>query len=324
MEQVRLKRLVSRINVKSQTPNSESHIDLEDIQSWTGKQAPHVGDIETDQTTFQQGDVLFGKLRPYLAKVVRPLFDGTCSSELLVLRPGERVETNFLFYTAIDKKFIDLVDSSTYGAKMPRASWEFIGQIPVNTPSLEQQNAIGEFLDSKTTQIDNLISKKQRQIKLLKEKRSAIITEAVTKGVDPTVKMKDSGVKWLGEMPEHWELIRVKRAGTIRYGLGQPPNELDEGLPLIRATDLHAGFIDTQTMLYVDPDDIPWSKNPLLHVGEIIIVRSGAYTGDSAIIPETLGVGIPWLGKTPLSAGWVLSEHYLSKKGVVQLVYSRR
>ena len=238
MEQVRLKRLVSRVNVKSQTPNLKSHIDLEDIQSWTGKHSSHVGDVESDQTTFQPGDVLFGKLRPYLAKVVRPLSEGTCSSELLVLRPGKNVETNFLFYAAIDKKFIDLVDSSTYGAKMPRASWDFIGQIPIALPDFERQLTIALFLDRKTTQIDALIARKRRQIELLKEKRAALITRAVTKGLDPHVKMKDSGVEWLGEIPQSWDMFQIRR-----------------GLDLLTDYEANGSFADTKANVRVDGDD---------------------------------------------------------------------
>lgn len=165
---------------------------------------------------------------------------------------------------------------------------DMIGSFPVPLPPIQFQHSVVELLDRKTAQIDNLIAKKKRQIELLKEKRAALITQAVTNGLDPTVKMKASGVEWLGDIPAHWDLVVVKRVGAIRYGLGQPPGELDDGLPMVRATDLHAGVINTHTLLRINPDDIPWSKNPQLHAGEIIVVRSGAYTGDSAIIPKEL------------------------------------
>ncbi len=98
--------------------------------------------------------------------------------------------------------------------------------------------------------------------------------------------MKDSGVEWLGEIPEHWEVLHLKRIAKIRYGLGQPPAQLDEGTPFIRATNVKSGVIVDEGMLYVDCSDIPQSRDAVLSSGEIIVVRSGAYTGDSAIVPK--------------------------------------
>ncbi|MDO8672894.1 MAG: restriction endonuclease subunit S, partial [Dehalococcoidia bacterium] len=99
-------------------------------------------------------------------------------------------------------------------------------------------------------------------------------------------KMKDSGIEWLGEIPEHWDVCRLKYLGRIRYGLGEPPAKKDEGLPFIRATDIYRGKIDPEAIQHVDPNDIPWSRASQLKARDILVVRSGAYTGDSAIIPE--------------------------------------
>ncbi len=97
---------------------------------------------------------------------------------------------------------------------------------------------------------------------------------------------KDSGVEWLGEIPEHWEINRLKNIGDVRYGLGQPPREKINGLPIIRATNVSRGKVTPSKMLFVDPEDIPYERKPILKTGDIIVVRSGAYTGDSAIIPK--------------------------------------
>jgi type I restriction enzyme, S subunit len=99
-------------------------------------------------------------------------------------------------------------------------------------------------------------------------------------------KYKDSGVEWMGEIPEHWEVRVIKRVGSIRYGLGEPPAELIGGLPLIRATNISRGKITTNEMMYVDPADVPWDRDPVLRKDDIVVVRSGAYTGDSAIMPD--------------------------------------
>jgi type I restriction enzyme S subunit len=159
-----------------------------------------------------------------------------------------------------------------------------IANFAFTVPSLPEQIAIVAFLDRETGRIDTLLEKKERLIELLREKRSVLINHAVTKGIDPSVKLKHSGVKWIGDVPEHWEVKRVKHLGTIRYGLGEPPEYVDEGLPFIRATDIKQGKIDMDLVKKVKPEDVPWSRRPELKLDEILVVRSGAYTGDSALV----------------------------------------
>ncbi|WP_296621762.1 restriction endonuclease subunit S, partial [Marivirga sp.] len=88
------------------------------------------------------------------------------------------------------------------------------------------------------------------------------------------------------DLPSGWSIKRIKQIGEIKYGLGQPPKELIGGLPIIRATNVFRGQIDEKNMLYVDPEDVPYSRDPVLREDDIIVVRSGAYTADSAIIPK--------------------------------------
>ena len=97
---------------------------------------------------------------------------------------------------------------------------------------------------------------------------------------------KSSGLNWLKEIPEGWSVTRLKNIGKVRYGLGQPPREKVGGIPIIRATNVSRGKISRKKLIKVDPEDIPYDRNPILKKGEIIVVRSGAYTGDSALIPK--------------------------------------
>lgn len=99
-------------------------------------------------------------------------------------------------------------------------------------------------------------------------------------------KYKPSEIDLLDEIPKDWKVNRLKALGDIRYGLGQPPKQMENGLPIIRATNVSCGKITTKDMLFVDPNDLPYDRKPILKTNEIIVVRSGAYTGDSAIIPE--------------------------------------
>ena len=216
--------------------NPFPYIGLEHIQSWTGEMVVGEGLQDSSEgltNRFNDGDVLFGKLRPYLAKVFRAKSSGVCSGEFLVLRPDTCTQ-DYLFYYLIRSEFISVVDSSTYGAKMPRASWEFIGQLPIILPPLPEQQAIADFLDRQTAKIDTLIAKKEDLIALLKEKRQAMITQAVTKGLDPTVPMKDSGVKWLGEVPEGWNTRQLKYVAKFQRGHDLPEANREEGpIPVV-------------------------------------------------------------------------------------------
>jgi type I restriction enzyme S subunit len=152
-------------------------------------------------------------------------------------------------------------------------------------PPLHVQEKIAAFLDHETAKIDALIEKQQRLIELLKEKRQAVISHAVTKGLNPNAPMKDSGVEWLGEVPAHWTVNYLKHISSIRYGIGEPPSYQEEGVPLIRATNIRSGRVAEENLVFVNPRDIPTNRIVWLKEGDIIVVRSGAGTGDSSLIP---------------------------------------
>ena len=126
-------------------------------------------------------------------------------------------------------EFIEQVNSSTYGSKMPRASWDFIGLLPIPVMNYELSQKIAAFLDHETAKIDTLIEKQQQLIELLKEKRQAVISHAVTKGLNPDAPMKDSGVEWLGEVPEHWDVCKLKHNLQIKNGRDYKIVEVETG-----------------------------------------------------------------------------------------------
>ena len=140
------------------------------------------------------------------------------------------------------------------------------------------------------------MAKKRLLIERLEEYRTALITRTVTRGLppeaaraaslDPSPRLKPSGVEWLGEVPEHWEVKRLKQVAHVRYGLAEPPPEDPEGIPILRATNVKSGKIHTEGMLHVGAEDVPNGRNAFLKAGEILVVRSGAYTGDSSIVPS--------------------------------------
>ena len=130
-----------------------------------------------------------------------------------------KASTKFCFYLLSS---IDFSIHAKPGA-VPSFSEGDQGELHVTCPSIAEQSIIADFLDRETARIDALIAKKTRFIELLKEKRAALITHAVTKGLDPEVKMKDSGVKWIGEVPAHWSVVPIKYVATV--GNGSTPNK---------------------------------------------------------------------------------------------------
>jgi type I restriction enzyme S subunit len=234
----RLKYVANRAEVKvvADEDNPLPYIGLEHVEPWMGR----LVDLDDElvptgvSNRFEAGDTLFGKLRPYLAKACNVDFEGLCSSELLVLR-GKTYDRKFLLYQLLSHGFINLVDSSTYGSKMPRASWDFIGICELPLPPVDEQQTIARFLDAKTAQIDALVAQKRQLIDKLKEKRQALIARTVTRGLppeaakaaglEPNPETKDSGVDWLGQIPQHWKLEKFSREVHIAEGQVDPEIE---------------------------------------------------------------------------------------------------
>lgn len=164
--------------------------------------------------------------------------------------------------------------------------FEDIKRLEILVPPLDEQKAIAKYLESETARIDELIEKKRRLIELLREERAAITNQAVTRGLDPNAELKPSGIDWRGDIPKHWDVKRLKFVASIKYGLGQPPNQHENGLPIIRATNVEQGRISEKDLILVDPEDVPSGRDAVLKAGDIIVVRSGAGTADSSIIPQ--------------------------------------
>ena len=188
-EVTKIKYLSNIRNVKaSDSDNDKTYIGLESIESKTGKLLMNNNDeqqaVGETANIFRKGDVLFGKLRPYLAKCIVADFNGRCTSELLVLRTTSNMLPEYLYLFMLSPIFIDVVNSSTYGAKMPRASWNFIGNLKIPSPNIKEQEEIVEYLIKLINNMDDLISDISTQIQKLKEYRQSLISEAVTGKID--------------------------------------------------------------------------------------------------------------------------------------------
>jgi type I restriction enzyme S subunit len=193
-----------------------------------------------------------------------------------------RVETRFAYYSLIAAR--DHLVFLASGGGQPNINQDKLRSLRIAVPSRDEQATIVEFLDRETDKIDALIAKQEQLIATLLEDRTATITHAVTKGLDPNVELKESGVECIGPLPSTWSVRRLKSLGSIQYGIGEPPKYVETGTPLIRATNISKGAILSEGLVYVNPDDIPAARIYWLKEGDILVVRSGAYTGDSAIV----------------------------------------
>ena len=233
---------------------------------------------------YPKGTLLIAMYGATIGKTAILDFEACTNQACCALADSKIFHSKYVFYWFLSSK-TDIINLS-YGGGQPNISQEIIRFLKLPSPTLLEQTAIADYLDEKTAQTDKLIAEKRRLIELLKEERLGVINQAVTRGINRNAKLKPSGIAWLGDIPEHWEVKRLKFITKIKYGLGQPPNQKDDGLPLIRATNIERGRIVEKDLLFVDPEDIPYDRDPILKENDIIVVRSGAYTADSAIIPK--------------------------------------
>lgn len=180
----KLKYIATERKIKLDTaPIDLKYIGLENIESFTGKivDSKEKTEPESSVNIFHKGDVLFGKLRPYLTKVLSTDFDGVCSGEFLTLVPKkEKVLSKYLFYKLLSKDFIKTINDSTYGTKMPRANGQFIGNQTIAYPSLGEQIEVVKLLDNKMEVFERAISDIDKSIEFLQEFKQSLISKVVT------------------------------------------------------------------------------------------------------------------------------------------------
>lgn len=165
-----------------------------------------------------------------------------------------------------------------------------IKETPLFIPPKPERIKVLSFLNYETARIDRLISQQQRLIELLKEKRQAVISHAVTKGLNLDTPMKDSGIEWLGRVPEHWSVGRYKFCNSrIIVGIAEAATHayVDHGVPLIRSTNIKESGLDCSDVLYLDPAFAAQNFTKKLRAKDIVTVRTG-YPGVSAVLPSEL------------------------------------
>ncbi len=196
----------------------------------------------------------------------------------------------------------------------PGLAVERIVDLYLPVPTECERQSIASHIERETARIDALVEKKTRFIELLREKRQALITHAVTKGLNPNVKMKDSGVEWLGDVPEHWKVkplkLLTRHGTTISYGIVQPGDSLDEGVPFIQTTNMSSGDFSIDSLQKTTPEIAAAFPRSMLAGGEVILgIR--ATIGAAFVVPDYLaGVNLS-RGVARIECSSELTSHYL-------------
>ena len=250
------------------------YIGLENIVSWNGKYIETDSVYDKEQSlTFEKDDILWGKLRPYLAKVYHSTIRGCCSSEFCVIRVNSEHVVRFFWNLLVSSEFVYTVDRSTYGTKMPRANADYIKNIEVPVPPYSEQRVISSFLDTECARIDAIIEKTRASIEEYKKLKQAVITEAVTKGIRPGRKMKDSGIAWIGEIPEEWEVRPLKAYIDILPGYAFSSDDFSTecGIPLLRGINVSPGSIRWDDTVYWDKPVPEQLEQFRLNEGDLVV-----------------------------------------------------
>ncbi|MHC9004938.1 restriction endonuclease subunit S [Enterobacter adelaidei] len=229
-------------------------------------------------------------LRSFEGGIEYSQYTGCVSPAYTVLKNSKPISYSYYRYLLKCSPFIAALQSSTDSLRDGKSiNYEQFSALSLPLSSVQEQNVIAAFLDHETAKIDNLIEKQQQLIELLKEKRQAVISHAVTKGLNPDVPMKDSGVEWLGEIPRHWGVTRLKyECRNIVDCPHSTPNYTDEGeYPAIRTADILAGYLDLENCRRVtEPVYDERNFRLIPKAGDIIYSREGERFGIGAPIPE--------------------------------------
>ena len=186
------------------------------------------------------------------------------STGFAVIRPRGDLVPDFLGYLVSAGYFVEQVIARSTGVSYPAINASELVRIPAPVPNPSEQTAIAAFLDRETAKIDALVAEQRRLMELLKEKRQAVISHAVTKGLDPHAPMKDSGIEWLGEVPEHWEVQRLSLLCDFQQGKAHEPFVDDEGEFIC----VNSRFVSTEgeTRKFCTENLTPAQKNDILMV----------------------------------------------------------
>lgn len=242
----------------------------------------------------RDGDVIVSTVRTYLraiAPIVRPPENLVVSTGFAVVRPRNLMDSGFAKYALQSQQFVDQVISRSTGVSYPAINASDLARIELPFPPKEEQSVIATFLDRETAKIDALIAEQEKLLALLAEKRQATISHAVTRGLNPNAPMKGSGIPWLGEVPAHWDVTRLKFIATVQTGIAKGKDTAGKEtitVPYLRVANVQDGHLALEdvAMIDIEPEQL---ARYLLRKGDVLMNEGGDF--------DKLGRGTLWDGQ---------------------------
>lgn len=256
------------------------------------------GDVRAGYAYFEDGDVAFAKVTPCFENGKGALFRGLVSgrgfgtTEVTVLRPGPRIDARFLHFLLVGPMFRQPGAGHMTGAGgLKRVPDEFTRNFELGLPSLQEQRRIADLLDRETARIDALIEKKIRFIELLLEKRQSLISSVVTRGLISGTRLRDSGVEFLGDVPDHYKLTRLMHVTAygrdIMYGIVLPGPDVETGVPIVKGGNVRPERLRLDELARTTPEiEAPYAR-ARLRPNDIVYSIRGSI-GDAELVPEEL------------------------------------
>lgn len=251
----------------------------------------YMEEAKVEEYKLEDGDFLISRSGTLGRGYLYSANDGLCSYAGYLVKYNlnkKKVNPSFIFYSTKTFQFLNWLDYSVIEATIGNINGEKYANLPLPIPSLVQQNKIVAYLDQEVAKIDALIEKKMRLVELLEEKKKATISQAVIKGLNPDVKMKSSGIDWLGDIPEHWEVNKISRVFSL-IGSGTTPNSsnisyyADGDLPWLNTGDLNEDFIYTTSKYITQVAVDEHSTLKLFPKDSLVIAMYGATIGKTAL-----------------------------------------
>lgn len=239
----------------------------------------------------RKGDILFARSGATVGKAyIHETDEPACYAGYLIKLKVDlkKCVPKFVFYYTQTNKYASWIAENTIQATIQNVSAEKYANLLLPLPSLKSQEIIIKYLENNVSYIDGLIAKKIKYIDLLEQNRQSIITETVTKGLNPNVKMKDSGVEWIGEIPEHWNETKLKF--VIRYLIDAEhktvPYELDGEYLVARTNNIKKGNLILNDAKYTDYKGYEeWTERGIPEENDVLLTRE-APAGEACVVPK--------------------------------------
>ncbi|UWH26814.1 restriction endonuclease subunit S [Aeromonas veronii] len=279
---------------------------------WFGDGVPWVTTGELRETVVEQTtkNVTFEALNQFSALKIHPAgsvviamygatigrlgvlgIDATTNQACCVLTQSQHLYNQYVFYWLY--AFRDEIIKLSSGGGQPNINQEKVASLKITAPDYSHQKKIVSFLDYETARIDQLIAKQQQLIELLKEKRQAVISHAVTKGLNPNAPMKDSGVEWLGQVPEHWVICKIKNLASV-ISKGTTPSTIgaefiDEGVRFLKAENIgKSPSVNSDPEFFISEGTNKQISRSQLKENDVLVIIAGATTGAASILQKEM------------------------------------